>query len=285
MASLHPVCDDAENRHREEHKSSIKDQGAVVHDKEVLPVVVGLMPHNPGGGLGLPDDVLPVGFRLAEEGSEESSGHSTSSLSPSTTSSTLPSSSSTSLSGWARSAKVKVFKAKNTHVGIQHDAATHEVRAWTQTKKLLEGATEDLLLLQQGSRPLHEQQHNEPTREYGPHDPRSPSWNPQRYYYSSLKKYKCPHAPCIKSFADMHKFREHLLSPEHNTKAKYTCPGCNKRFDTRKALSMHKASLGPRCPLRLMNGQAEEEGRMDARVKQGTPLDKARVWFDVSERK
>ncbi|KAL1835911.1 hypothetical protein VTJ49DRAFT_5895 [Mycothermus thermophilus] len=278
----------AEGRHLEEHKSTIKDRGPVGGNKDLLPAVSGLMLHNPGGGLDLPDDVLPAGFSPAEADFEESSGTSTPSIFSTTTSSTLLSSlsSSTTLSttlsdksGWARSAKVKVFKANNTHVKTQHGMVENpNAHAWTQPKKLFENpeSTESLALLQQVCKSPQER-HNEPIDEpvYGPHDPRSPNWDPQRYYYSALQKYKCPHTHCLKSFADADKFREHLLSPEHNSEAKYRCPGCNTSFDTKNGFSMHKTSLTPRCHLHLMYGQTEENTRH--RDKSG--------WWEIKEEK
>lgn len=89
-------------------------------------------------------------------------------------------------------------------------------------------------------------------KEFGAHDPRDPAFQVRIYYIPVLRKYKCPHVACFKSFDNESKFKAHLSSPKHLEDAqRLKCPHCLRYYDSATALTQHAESQGTRCKIRL----------------------------------
>lgn len=77
-------------------------------------------------------------------------------------------------------------------------------------------------------------------------DPRSPDWNPERFYDSVISKYNCPFV-CELTFATPADLNRHINSDHRLTRMK--CPSCLKYFKSATALMSHCESRGARCEI------------------------------------
>ncbi|KAK3940720.1 hypothetical protein QBC46DRAFT_260245 [Diplogelasinospora grovesii] len=86
------------------------------------------------------------------------------------------------------------------------------------------------------------------------HHPRNPNFDVQKYWVPYLRKYKCPHTRCPKSFGSSSAICQHLESELHNTKITVQCPQCMKWFDGMAALAQHTESEATKCFMRHTEG-------------------------------
>ncbi|ROV91465.1 hypothetical protein VSDG_07136 [Cytospora chrysosperma] len=126
--------------------------------------------------------------------------------------------------------------------------------AWTKKKILFpnvpvskQPTAEQLLRLEDDQRAVEQQRERRTNPD--PADPNSPMFSADKFWVEYIRKYKCPHKQCKKSFTKKATFVQHLRSAAHKG-IKTSCPACLSHFDSLYALAAHVESQSERCHMR-----------------------------------
>ncbi|CAD6505687.1 BgTH12-01177 [Blumeria graminis f. sp. triticale] len=104
-------------------------------------------------------------------------------------------------------------------------------------------------------------------------DPSCAGFHAEKYYIKLLRKYKCPHHNCRKSFEAKSSFIQHMRSPAHIDE-NLQCESCLRFFATATALTQHCEANTNRCMIQsspnylqfvdmITSGVARPAGRLE----------------------